>query len=62
MTRPLKTSCSDAGWPYAGRVRRGGSEAGLIPVCGGRRHGSSRASLFGQVRLLCGFCCCLRLL
>ena len=62
MTRPLKTTCFDAGWPFAGRIRRGGSEGGLMPLCGGRRRASSRASLFGQVRLLCGILCCLCLL
>ncbi len=57
MTLAFKTSGSGAARPFASRARRGGSEGGLMPLCGDRRLGSSRASLFVQTRLLSGISC-----
>ncbi len=59
MTLAFKTSNFGMAGHGAAWERRGGSKAGLKFLCSVWRHGSSRASLFGQVRLLFGilFCC-----
>ena len=62
MTLAFKTSEFASPAPSVRGIGRGGAEAGIRPLCGGRRRTGSRASLFGQVRLQCGIFCCLRLL